>query len=377
MAWEAEIGRHVLTDSLGRFRIHDLPSDAGYRVVVGADSFQGWTFGPFGPLLENNDPIIRLHPRQDHSGPLLVVRVLDATGAPLGGAWVTPTATFREPELGPNDALYGGAIHQAQLTGPSGEVVFQVTGDETYDISARAAGHATAVLFGLPADTSGRTTCVLRLTDGAVVQGRLAGAASLRSGVTVALTRLDKADVHERRAGEAVTDSEGRYRFSHLTPDTDYRIFVPMDDNSRAGASSAVTVHTGPDGSLTTGQAMNVERTYQLSGRVMAGDLPVGGREGWLLLARRVAYENREGGFEDKKMARPDSLGRFSISGVPGQLVEVQIAFNMNPAPGATAPIFRDPHDGKLMLDVRRDERDLLIRLVARLPSRVGGCLTR
>jgi hypothetical protein len=332
-------------------------------VVVGADDFQGWSFGPFGPLGEANDPIIRLPPyKLEERWPKLKVRVLDHEGNGLGGAWVTASNLF-EPEPGDTYRI-GGSTQQAQVTGPTGETVFFGSTVGTFSVVARAAGYAATIKQGIPVDSSGNATCVLQLVRGSSIKGELDAPASIRKGIPLSLLRLDGSTGGPGAEGLTATGAEGRYTVTNLSPETEYGVFVPMALATTAGVTHTVRVRTGRDGSVTEAPRLRVERTYSVSGRVVADSGVVIPRGGYFLLSRKV--EGGVGGraFEDKKMVRPDSLGFFTVSGVPKQRVEFQLSFGeAEAAPGAVSPLKRDERN-LLVLDVNRDVRNLTIRLV-------------
>jgi hypothetical protein len=236
-------------------------------------------------------------------------QVLLPDGKPA--ADVVVTVQFSQPPV---------LIGRQFITDPDGK--FSLVGNRQLrrvDVTVSAVGAASDKLFSLQLGPAENT---LQLTPGATVTGRVlwktkpvAGAGVV--GMTIRYVQEGAAarSVAAPVTYEQVTDSEGRFRFEHVCPDTDLRICTStrsLAEQNLAGIPREV--HAPADGQEIEIGDLNLHPAHRLHGRLVTS-------HGEAAPADTLAVIERRGTSADWQEVEVDEQGRFEFSAVPSDAV--------------------------------------------------------
>ena len=149
------------------------------------------------------------------------------------------------------------------------------------------------------------------------------------------------------------TDSEGRFAFMNLPPNTDYFIYGLMDSLHRYGAIPIRNFHAGADGTTFDAGDLIVEPACRVAGRVECSDghkVPMATR---LVIGREQAW--------DSVQVELGEDGSFDIQGVPKETVSLSArvgGYHFSPKNPSL-----DPLNARLVGRVEQDVTNLVFLL--------------
>ena len=293
------------------------------------------------------------------------VRVLDAHGRPVAGAYINFRCLHRLSPGSRSLNIPGGSILQGSYTNRNGLAVGQhgCWLNDSVIVEASAPGFAT-LLKGFARPDSNFT---LVLETGASVIGRVTQNGKPVLNAPVRLLRAERELADRSGDGETLTNARGEYRFDECVPGLRYWVFVPLSAQAVHGVFRAETVTAGSMGSVVRAHDLSARRGWRLAGRIV---LPVGasleGRQVRLRVVRMIGAGNDwsiTGG--DELFLPVDLDGAFEWRGAP------EGKFWMNPyvagfGLGSTSSALKYRRvDGAAEIDLRRDERDLEFQMLA------------
>jgi len=299
----ADCAKSALTDRKGRFRIASLDPQLRFRLLVVAEGYEPTFARKVDPL---TGPVhLTLSPRSANwkaSSGVVRGRVLGPNGAPVVGATIEPFG--RESKWG---ARFG------DLPGVDPLAVTDAHG--AFALCSKARGLATRVYRKV---SVGPQIHTFQLSEGASVAGRLTDAGKPVTGATVGLVQVDRNIETFVGTSEIGTDSQGRFLFSNITPNTDYYVYGEMANGVHPAASPIERIHVGRDASETIAGDLAAAPRHSLTGRIVLLDgkrVPPGIR---VLLSRRDAW--------DSQLVMADPEGRFTAADLPDEMLELYVS---------------------------------------------------
>jgi Carboxypeptidase regulatory-like domain len=307
-----DCSKQATTDADGKFFISKLDPELLFRVLVVAEGYKPQFAKDVDPLKGPLDVKLETMPTDLSGRTVLRGRVLDSAGKPVVGAAVSPTGCERA------DRRWWGqmpGVDPTSVTNLHGE--FLITGNQGdlgYNLEVEARGFAKQLVDLLP---TGEKMHEIRITEGAVVQGRILNDGKPVGGISVGLVQCNRSGGQFVGVYRIATNSDGRYTFANVHPNDDYFVYTTMKDAARLnGILLPQRISVGADG--TTKEVADgtlSSAIHRLSGRVILTDgkpIPNATR---LLLAREGAW--------DSESVMIASDGTFSFDGVPEETVTI------------------------------------------------------
>ena len=255
------------TDEEGRFLLPaGDPSARLWTVIVGPDGASATVQLPSeNPLIE----VTRRSPGADAKS--CRVRVVDASGRPVSGAFVLPSKMYFGAMMGG----WGGELSQvARFTGPDGDAELHLLphhghGDrETLALSLRvvAPGYAPTDVRRIEFN---QDVMEVRLAKGCRVTGQVTGPDGPVAGAWVeGACKVESGNPIFSRL-RAQTDAAGVFVFEHVPPGVELVIACPAWGNSHALVSPVAKVTALKDGETLDAGMFRLEKGRTIGGRVV------------------------------------------------------------------------------------------------------------
>jgi len=343
----ADCGKSAETGDDGSFLIRSLDPSLIFRVLVVSEGYDP-TFvekvdprkGPIEARLSRLDPK-RYGPRHSIRG-----RVIDPGGSPVVGARVWPIEFKTEAYSG----FAPGIVDPLAVTNLRGEFALTSRSPaEHISVRVNARGLAPHVFSKLP---PGDAVHELRLGRGVGVTGRVLRDGKPLPGVVVGMVQSSRIAWTFLGSEEIATDGSGRFLFSNVAPDENYRVYGIMNSLKTSGSVRIVQVQAGGDGTTADVGDLAVGPGHRLSGRIVLSDgkpIPAHTR---VSVSRNWAW--------DRQMTEVDGEGRFTFEGLPSEIYSVYSpvqGYRLSPKNECASPY----NPGSLEGRVDRDVSDLTV----------------
>lgn len=353
----ADCAKSAMTDRRGRFRIASLDPQLRFRLLIVAEGYEPTFVRKVDPLL---GPVrVALPPRGANwkaSSGVVRGRVLGPNGAPVVGATVEPFG--RESKWGARFGDLPGVDPLAVTDARGAFALFSKEPGFTLDVQVKARGLATHVYRKV---SVGPQIHTFQLSEGASVSGRLMNAGKPLASATVGLVQVDRNIETFVGTSEIGTDSQGRFLFSSITPNTEYYVYGEMASAGHPAASPVERIHVGGNKSDTDAGDLAVAPRHSLSGRIVLLDgkpIPPGIR---VLLSRRDAW--------DSQLVMADTAGHFTAAALPDEMLELYLSVpgyrlaaptpGLNPTgPQGRRGLVLDPAAAQITLSLEPGDQD-------------------
>lgn len=340
--------KQAMTDRNGHFRIESLDPKLVFRLLVVAADYKPEFLRGVDPqagsvevALEKLDRS-RVGPKQCLRG-----RVVDPEGQPIFGAAVNFDSYFFEDGTGRGGECEG--VDQVAVTDHDGRFLLSTEQKfETMTVSVEARGFARRKFFRLA-----RTkTHELKLTEGAMVTGRLVKAGKPLKRISVGLVSVDRSENFTGNF-EVGTDAEGRFLFVNVPPYQQYYVYGLMERLRGLGCTPVKRIRVGPDGETKEAGDLGVVPGLRLSGRVILSDGEPVSPITRLGIYRQEAW--------DSISIELDDEGRFEAANLPPESYSISVRI-----PGYTISVKNkslDRLNGNSLIGTLEKDTSLLILL--------------
>ncbi len=305
-----DCGKKAATDTEGRFLVAGLAPDLLFRVLVVAEGFRPQFAKDVDPLKGPLDVKLRAMPSDLSGRAVLRGRVLDGAGKPVVGAVVSPTGN--ETAGGRGWGLMPG-VDPVSVTNFRGE--FLITGNKSADIAWELEIEARGFSKQLTVLPLTAKLHEIRMTEGAVVQGRILKEGKPAPGIAVGLVQCNRAAGQFVGVARIACNADGRFVFLNVHPNDEYFVYTTMGDAARLdGILLPERVSVGADGTTTeVGDRTLSPAVHRITGCVNLTDGKPVPKNTRLLLGREEAW--------DSQQAVLGADGSFSFAGVPEEAV--------------------------------------------------------
>ena len=207
----ADCRKRATTDASGKFTIESLDPDLLFRVLVVAADCQPTFVSKVDPAVK---PIlVKLKPTRhgETSDKRLQGRVVDLDGKPIAGAVINIRSVTRA-----ESTRFGGNYDVDPLAVSDDSGSFVINSTNSFDaagVDVEARGYAKAVFQSL---ATGDAIHTLKLTEGAVLKGRIVKGAQPLAGVEVGVAGADRNSEVFVGDFSVGTDKDGRFLLANL-----------------------------------------------------------------------------------------------------------------------------------------------------------------
>jgi hypothetical protein len=276
-------------------------------------------------------------------------RIVGPDDKPIVGASVKPDGVG----TGTSTSWGNTGFPSETFTGLNGE--FIMSRDQRFtrmSVNIKAADLAPAKVW-LPTSNGVQT---IRLVVGATLTGRVLKDGRPMADIDVGVSGANRnSEVYAGRY-EAKTDAEGRFRFEHLPPETEWYFYGLMRSLRRDGSLPPKKVTSAADGQSTDLGDLAVQPSVTLAGQVKTKNgEPIPSN-----LRITVSYDSAG----DSQSARVDRTGAFELTGLhPGQMDVYLNASSgtMNWFPSAENQSLDEWNSRSLTGILNADKRDMLL----------------
>jgi hypothetical protein len=300
-----------VTDEKGAFTIKDLNPDLIFKLLVVNKNFR--------PLfVPKTDPIkspveIKIEHRSEEVRPhqTLRGRILDPSGKPVDRAVVEFDFFYGQ------DSNCGGQCEGVDLVSVSdAEGKFYLGSEKKFDwmsIRVEAPGFARKKFFRLNSEKEHD----LKLTEGAIVTGRLTKDGKPVKGIGVGLVSVDRSDNFSGNY-DTHTNEDGRFAFLNVPPFQMYYVYSLMDSGKHDNLIAPLRrVRVTGDGTTKDLGDLRLSPGVRLKGRVLLSD-------GKPLPPNTQLYVGREGAWDSRNVLL-DGNGGFELTGIPIESISLGI----------------------------------------------------
>jgi len=309
----ADCRKSAKTDDEGEFKIPSLDPQLLFRILVVAKGYKPKFVSKVdpatGPVTVNLEAVESREITPDKS---VQGRVVDPEGKPVVGAVVEAHGIRKKNDIGTMWGQLPG-VDPLAVTDEQGE--FLLTSKEMFEsldvrVEARAFAHKQFTKLA-----SGTSRNTLTLAEGASVKGRVMRNGKGLAGVSVGMVGCDRGVESFTGNFDVGTDTDGRFIFVNLPPNTDYFIYGLMSTLKSYGAIRIQRVHAGNDGLTLDAGDLIVEPALRLAGQVVCADGEPVPAKTRLLVGREEAW--------DTLQIDLDKTGRFDTTGIPRETISL------------------------------------------------------
>ncbi len=294
----------------GAFRVEDLDPNLLFKLLVIDKGYR--------PLfVPKTDPIkspleIKIEPRQEEARPhqSLRGRLLDPAGKPVYRAVVEFDFFYGQ------DANCGGAcegVDWVAVTDEDGK--FFLGSEKKFDwmtVRVEAPLFARKKFFRL----SSERVHDLKLTEGAMVTGRILKDGKPAKGIAVGLVSIDRSDNFTGNYDTHTTE-DGRFAFLNVPPFQMYYAYTLMDSGKDPLIAPARKVRVTGDGTTKDIGDLPLVAGLRLKGRVVLSDKNA-------VPPNTQIYLGREGPWDSRNVVL-DPYGGFDLQGIPSESISLGV----------------------------------------------------
>jgi beta-lactamase regulating signal transducer with metallopeptidase domain len=298
--------RQAQVDGAGNFKFESLDPRWTYDVYIVSPGCQQQRFLSIDPVARvfsvTVQPIIISNCPPNT---LMRGRVVDNRGQPVSGALLKVHGTTRN-----NSTTWPAQeIDSAAMSDDAGNFLVQAkTPFREADGAVSAAGFATSLFEHWK---SGDATNDVSLTEGASVAGRLVDNGNPVSNVEFRVDSFGRDTDSDAWAYFSVTDSEGRFLFTHLPHNRQCNLYATMRSLAGRGMVPTQAVSIFGDGSTNDIGAIKVQPAFKIAGRILLrGDRPIPANS-------QIIIGHSADWYEDAMAAPIGQDGFFQFAGVP------------------------------------------------------------
>lgn len=299
------------TDRQGRFEIESLDPQLLFRLLVaGKDSKPEFVAGvdpANGPIRITIQPQNLAHIPQDQ---IIRGRIVDDKGTPI--RWATVESR--------------SVVFQNLSSGnPSSDIDRLAVSDNHGDfvLTARRPLVSLSLVVDAPGYAKRTFENVLpgkarnfHLTVGAMIKGRLTLHGKPVPGASVGIISADRSIDGFVGPYQVATDANGVFLFRNLPPNVSYQVFGLAKTLHALGATKAIEVNAGSDGTVTDAGYLLVGPAFHIIGHVVLAD-------GRRVPAKSKISIGRYPGGEDLQLADLGPNGAFDFDGIPQGVVSI------------------------------------------------------
>ncbi len=349
------VGREVSTDSSGRWRMPELSERLLYRLLVAAPSTQAAMFDGADPLAGPANVQVRSGSSGETGQHLVHARLLGLDGKPVVGASVKPDGVG----VGGSTSWGGNnGFPNEVVTGLNGEFIMAREQPFTrMSVNIKANDLAPAKVW-LPVSNGVHQ---IQLGPGAILTGRVLKGKMPMADIEVGVSGANRNSEVFAGHYEIRTDADGRFRFEHLPPNTDWFFYGLMKSLRRDGSLAPRPARSAGHGASTDLGDLEVQPSVTLAGEVRTakGD-PVPSN-----LRVTASYDAAW----DSQAARVDRSGKFELTGLHPGLMEIYISATSGSSqwvPTAHNHSLDEWNSRSLAGILKEDKRDLIIMIEKR-----------
>lgn len=300
-----------VTDAKGSFTIKDLDPSLMFRLLVVSKNFR--------PLfVPQTDPIkspveIRIEPRSEVMRPhqTLRGRIVDPAGKAVDRAVVEFDFFFGQ------ESNCGGqceGVDLVSVTDADGK--FYIGSEKKFDwmtIRVEAPGFARNKFFRLSSEQEHE----LKLTEGAMVTGRLMKDGKAVKGIGVGMVSVDRSENFTGNY-DTYTNEDGRFAFLNVPPFKMYYVYSLMESSKSDNLIAPLRrVRVTGDGTTKDLGDLPLSPGVRLKGRVILSD-------GKPVPPNTQLYVGREGAWDSRNIVL-DANGTFELTGIPVESISVGV----------------------------------------------------
>jgi len=308
--------KSAVSDASGRFTLKELDPELKFRLLVISRDFKP-TYSPTYLVPGADEAVVALKPHTlDASKPELILtgRVVNESGDPVPYAAVEPQSVRRLRKKQPfiqEDIVLASQRGCDALAVTDDQGMFRLgvaqEGDEV-QLLVKATSLAPKTTKPLVA---GKTIHTIELGTGVWVTGKVVKNGLPLAGVGVGMVQKDRSSIGFLGNFEVGTDSDGRFEFSHMTPEQTWLIYGLMNSLKDSGSIPARPLTTRTNGSTVDLGDLEVQPGYQIEGRLVFSDGKPVPPDTRLILSRDPS------GAWDSQIVIAKVDGHFSFAGVP------------------------------------------------------------
>ncbi len=305
------VGREARTDAGGRWRLADLSERLLYRLLIATPETQASMYDGADPLAGSADVQLRAGAPGETGQYLVHARLVDKEGKAVVGASVKPdgVGTGFSTSWGSNNGFPNEVV-----TGLNGEFIMAREQPFTrMSVNIKANGLAPAKVWL----TVSNGVHQVRLGPGAVLTGRVLKGKQPLADIEVGVAGANRNSEVFAGHYETRTDAEGRFRFEHLPPNTDWVLYGLMKSLRREGSLPPRPAKSGGDDDAQDLGDLELQRGLTLAGEVKT----VTGEPLPSNLRVSVSFDSAW----DNQAARVDRTGKFELTGLPPGSLQVYL----------------------------------------------------
>jgi beta-lactamase regulating signal transducer with metallopeptidase domain len=293
--------RLARVDSAGNFKFESLDPRWTYDVYIVSPACRQQRFLSVDPAAGVFSVTLQPIAISNHlPDTLMRGRVVDNRGQPVSGALLQVKGTTRN-----NSTTWPAQdIDFAAMSDSAGYFLVQAnTPFVEVDGAVSAAGFATSIFEHWK---SGDATNEVSLNEGASVGGRL-----VDNGKPVSNVEFRADSSGDAEAYLAVTDAEGRFLFTHLSPHHPCKLYATMQSLAGRGTVPTQTISIFGDGSTNDIGDVEVQAAFKIDGQVrLRGGRPIPANS-QIIVGRTADW------YEDAMATPIGEDGSFHFAGVP------------------------------------------------------------
>jgi uncharacterized GH25 family protein len=294
--------KHAETDANGNFEIKSLDSKLLFRLLVVNKSYKPKFVPRTDPLKSPIEVNLDLRPNTFPDHQALRGRVVTPDGKSL------PRAVVSFDFFGGLEANCGGQCEGVDLVAVTDdEGRFTIGSEKKFDwmtVIVEAPGFARRKFFQL----SSEKTHDLKLTEGAVVSGRVVKDNKPVAGVAVGLVSVDRSEMFTGNY-DTYTDAEGMFHFFNVPPYQMYYVYSLLDQSIGEFVAPASKVRVTGDGTRKDLGDVPLLKGSRLRGKIQLADSQPFPPDMQIFLGRQGAWDSRS--------ISVGADGTFETAGVP------------------------------------------------------------
>jgi len=307
-----DCAKSTTTDATGSFTLPNLDPTLQFRLLTVADGFKP-RYNQF--ILPETSPVpVKLTQRNDTAIPRnrkTKGRITNFEGDPIVGAKINVEGIQSEKSIRWSSPK---GMDPIAITDANG--IFILTAETPFialNLTIKARNYAPRNINGIE---SGKHH-VMQLTEGATVRGRILKSGIPAPNLTMLLTGKNRAAGIYVGHFELATNTEGRFEFLNMPPNTDFYLTGKISDFTPHGSLAARFVATHGDGSLEDVGDLSITKGLRLAGQLIIENNGMIPPKTHLTISSEKGWDRRE------TIIAED--GRFELIGLPKDSYQITV----------------------------------------------------